>query len=121
LRGDRERLADIQQAIERIERHTRGGRASLDDELIQVWVIHNLEILGEAARGVSAKVRERHPDLPWRSMIGMRDVLAHGYFAIDVDRVWLTITRDLPAVKERLAAIIAAIDAAGDARAGASS
>lgn len=111
MRGDRERLADILEAMRRIKRYTRGGRATLDDELVQTWVVHNLEILGEAARGVSGHLRERHTGLPWREMVGMRNVLAHGYFGIDVERVWGTLERDLPKLERQVASVIAAIDA----------
>lgn len=107
MRDDRERLLDIIEAITRIERHTAGGRPSLQDELVQIWVIHNLEILGEAARGLSDELPRRHPDVPWREMVAMRNVLAHGYFGIDIERVWTTVERDLPKLKEQIAAILA--------------
>ncbi len=108
MRGDRERLLDIVEAITRIGRHTVGGRSSLeDDELVQIWIIHNLEILGEAARGLSDELRQRYPDAPWREMVAMRNVLAHGYFGIDVERVWATVEKDLPKLKEQLGTILA--------------
>lgn len=107
MRDDRERLLDIIEAITRIERHTAGGRPSLQDELVQTWVIHNLEILGEAARGLSDELPRRHPDIPWREIVAMRNVLAHGYFGIDIERVWTTVERDLPKLKEQVAGILA--------------
>lgn len=87
MRGDRERLEDVLEAIERIERHTAAGRSAFDaDELIQNWVVHHLEIIGEACTRVSADLRERNPEIPWRGYIGMRNILAHQYFGIDLDR-----------------------------------
>lgn len=106
MRDDRERLLDIVEAITRIERHTASGRSRLDDELVQIWVIHNLEILGEAARGLSDELRQRHPEVPWREMIALRNVLAHGYFGIDVERVWTTVETDLPKLKEQISAVL---------------
>ncbi len=105
MRGDRDRLLDVLEAIARIDRHTRVGRPSMDDELVQTWVLHNLEILGEAARGVSDELRQRHPDLPWREM-GLPNVLAYGHFGVDVERVWTTVERDLPTLKRRITSII---------------
>ncbi len=108
MRNDRERLLDIIEAIERIERHTRAGRATLaDQELVQVWVIHNLEVIGEAARGVSEDLRQGRPDVGWREIVAMRNVLAHGYFGIDVDRVWATVEKDLPRLKAQIRSIVA--------------
>ena len=112
MRNDRERLLDIIEAIERIERHIHGGRAAFaDQELVQVWVIHNLEIVGEAARGVSEDLRRRRRDVRWREVVAMRNVLAHGYFGIDVERVWVTVEKDLPKLKEQIRSIVAEIPA----------
>lgn len=58
MRDDRERLRDILEAIERIERHTAKGRDEFErDELIQTWVVHHIQIIGEAARKLSEEVR----------------------------------------------------------------
>ena len=76
MRADRDRLADVLEAIERIERHTSTGREAFDtDELVQVWVVRHLQIIGEAVGHLSEDVRARYPDVPWRSIIGMRHVL----------------------------------------------
>ena len=70
MRDDCERLADVLAAIERIRRHVRDDRARFDtDELLQSAVLHWIEIIGEAARGVSDKVRDAHPEVPWREII----------------------------------------------------
>jgi uncharacterized protein with HEPN domain len=80
LRSDRERLLDILESVERIEAQTvRGRDAFADDELAQTAVIRWVEIIGEAARGVSEELREAHPEVPWRQMVAMRNVLIHGY------------------------------------------
>jgi uncharacterized protein with HEPN domain len=107
VRGDRDRLLDILESIERIVRHTRSGRAHFEaDELVQIWVIHHIEILGEAARGVSEPLRGRYPEVPWRQITAMRNVLSHRYFGIDVEALWTTVERDLPRLKGMLEAVL---------------
>ncbi len=100
MRDDYERLLDLREAIERIEKYTTAGRAALErDELIQTWVIYHLQIIGEAARSLSPELRDRYSDVPWSQIIGMRNILAHRYFGIDVDIVWSAVERDLPRLK----------------------
>ena len=73
------------------------SRADLDaDRKLNLSLVRLLEIIGEAARGISTQFRQAHPDLPWQSMVGMRDRLIHGYFDINLDVVWETVTDDLP-------------------------
>ena len=82
------------------------GREDLDsDRMLSLSLVRLLEIIGEAARGVSAHFREAHPDLPWKSMAGMRDRLIHGYFDVNLDVVWETVTEDLPALVAQLETI----------------
>jgi uncharacterized protein with HEPN domain len=65
VRRDEERLRDILDAIGRIEREAARGRQAFDtDELVQVWMIHHIGVIGEAARALTAPLRERHPDIP---------------------------------------------------------
>lgn len=100
MRDDRERPLDILDAIERIERRAVAGREAFErDELLQVWVIRHLEIIGEACRGLCADFRSGHPEYDWSKPIGMRDILAHHYFDIDLDAVWSVIEKDLPELK----------------------
>lgn len=78
MTDDEGRLRDILEAIEKIEKHTDGGRRAFDDnELIQVWVVHHLQIIGEAASRLSPEIRSAHPEVPWSQRIGMRHVLVH--------------------------------------------
>ena len=59
-----------------------------------------LEIVGEAARAIPDDVRARYPTIPWREVAGTRDKLIHAYFVVDLKRVWETVKRDLPALRE---------------------
>jgi uncharacterized protein with HEPN domain len=111
VRSDDERLADIQAAIDRIRRHVQHDRARFDtDELLQNAVLHWIEIIGEATRGVSDKVRDAHPEVPWRVITDMRNRVTHGYFDIDLDIVWNTVTRDLPNLRESVTQIRTELD-----------
>ena len=99
MRDDRERLLDIKEAIENIQKYAAHGRTAFeDDELIQTWVLHHIQILGEAAARTSDELQERYPDIPWFRIIGMRNILVHDYFHIDIEAVWSAVENDLPAL-----------------------
>ncbi len=107
MRDDRTYLLDVLETIERIERYTRLGRETFaGDELVQTWVVHHLEILGEACRGISDMLRSTHSDVSWSEIIGMRNMLVHHYFGIDVEKVWDTVVRDLPELKAAIETIL---------------
>jgi uncharacterized protein with HEPN domain len=113
MRDDRERLLDLREAIERIEKYTAAGRSALErDELIQTWVIYHLQIIGEATRSLSPELRARYSEIPWPKIIGMRNILAHRYFGIDVDMVWSAVEHDLPQLKSDVDRILHDISSA---------
>ena len=103
MRSDRERFIDILESIEKIERYIPRGRLVFEtDELLQVWVVRHLQIIGEAASRVSTETQNCFPQIPWGKMIGMRHVLVHGYFEIDLDIVWSVLENDLLPLKEQV-------------------
>jgi uncharacterized protein with HEPN domain len=103
MRDDRERILDMLEAIENIERYAGKGREVFEkDELIQTWVVHHLEIIGEAASRLGGEIRSLHPEVSWARIVAMRNVLAHEYFGIDLEEVWQVVERDLDELKERL-------------------
>lgn len=107
------RLEDMLEAIGRIARYTAGmdwGRFAADDKTIDA-VVRNLEIIGEAARHTPEEVTRQHPEIPWEKMRGIRNLLAHEYFGVDVNIVWLTVTTELPALAPLMRAIL---DRTGD-------
>lgn len=107
MRSDRERFTDILEAIDNIERYaSRGKQEFINDELFQVWVVRHLQIIGEAANRVSDETRSRFPDIPWGKMIGMRHILVHGYFEIDVEIVWSVVEKDLTPLKQQFLSAI---------------
>ncbi len=96
MRSDADRVKDILRAIGRIERETAIGQERFrKDEMLQTWVIHHLEIIGEAVKGLSDEYTAARPSIPWSAIARMRDRLVHGYWDIDLDAVWQTIQRDL--------------------------
>jgi uncharacterized protein with HEPN domain len=97
-RSWRFRVQDILDAIAAIESYTTDmdyDAFAADRRTIDA-VIRNIEIIGEAARHLPAEARLRAPDVPWADITGMRNLLAHGYFVVDVQIVWRTIRDDLP-------------------------
>jgi len=87
-------------AISAIERYRDRDRATFEqDELLQSWFLRHLQIIGEASRGLPEDVRALAPEIPWSNIIGMRNILVHGYFDIDTDIVWEAATRDVPNLK----------------------
>ena len=65
-----------------------------------------LEIMGEAAKKIPASFRAKHPEVPWKQIAGMRDILVHEYFGVDLAEVWHTVTQDIPELKRLLDKII---------------
>ena len=111
MRSDRERLLDIQEALANIGRYTASGRAGFDeDELVRSWVVRHLQIIAEAASRLSSELQRAHPDVPWREVTGMRNVLTHGYFDIDPDVVWSVVENDLPDLENRVRDMLADLD-----------
>ncbi len=106
MRDDLAYLEDIVEAIERIEKYASRGRAVFDaDELIQTWIVHHIQIIGEAAGRVSDRFKSRHTEVPWLIIKAMRNVLVHFYFGVDLDKVWRTVENDLPILKTQIVAL----------------
>jgi uncharacterized protein with HEPN domain len=103
MRDYNERLVDILEAIEKIEKYSSLGHETFEhDELIQTWIVHHLQIIGEAASAIPDSFREKYPDVPWSKIIGMRNILVHNYFGIDVDAVWAVVVNDIPDLKQKI-------------------
>lgn len=75
-------------------------------DLHQDAVIRALEVIGEAASQVSTQTREKHSDVPWPQIIGMRNRLIHEYFRADLEEIWSTVRNDIPQLMEQLSRIV---------------
>ncbi|MGG1611448.1 HepT-like ribonuclease domain-containing protein [Paenibacillus sp. FSL K6-2441] len=106
-------LMDILESINRIETYLGAVKYDefLANQMLLDAVIRNLEIIGEAARNLSDEVKKKYPEVPWKNMIGLRNILIHEYFGIDESIVWEVATRNLKEVKP---IIVRAIQEEGD-------
>ena len=96
-------LADLIRACSRVVEFTTGIdkiKFDGDTQLISA-VSFQIAVLGEAAKRVSGELQSRHPEIPWRKIAGMRDRLIHGYHDIDIEELWNTAIRDVPALPLR--------------------
>ena len=102
-------IRDLLDAIEKVQTFIK----DLDyedfkkDDKTKFAVIRALEIIGEATKHISDDVRVRYPEVPWKEMAGMRDVLAHDYFGVDEATVWLTAKEKIPQLKPSIEKILA--------------
>lgn len=102
------RLEDILDSLERIQNYIKGfdlHKFEVDQRTMDA-VIRNLEIIGEAARHIPESIVEEYPNIPWRHIRDMRNILIHEYFGIDTTIIWQTITYDLPRLRPQLESII---------------
>jgi uncharacterized protein with HEPN domain len=107
MRSERERLLDILEAIERIEKYAEEGKDTFEaDELIQTWIVHHITIIGEACRTLPDDFQARYSNVPWADIVAMRNILVHHYFGIDTDAVWSVVERDLPELKLNIQTIL---------------
>jgi uncharacterized protein with HEPN domain len=77
-----------------------------EDRKTQSAVLHQILILGEATKRISPAYRQAHPEIPWRLMAGMRDVVIHAYESVDISEVWKTASDDIPALIAQIEPII---------------
>ncbi|GAB2633261.1 HepT-like ribonuclease domain-containing protein [Belliella aquatica] len=106
--GDPQRLLHILDAISEIESYIDGIEFSTFSKksIIRFATIKQLEIIGEAANHLSKELQINTPDISWREIISLRNVLVHEYFGVDEILIWQIITVDIPQLKEKLIAII---------------
>jgi uncharacterized protein with HEPN domain len=107
-RDDTVYLLHILDAIGQVESYLEGVSPArfLRDKLRQDAVVRQLEIVGEATSNVSTVLRQAHPEVPWGSIIGMRNRMIHAYFNVNLAIVWEVAQNDLPGLKEQVKLIL---------------
>ena len=107
MKQDSVYLKHIRDSILKIEAYTAGGRRAFHkDTMVQDAVVRNLEVIGEAVRNLSPVLKERNPDIPWRSITALRNLLVHEYFGVDLEIVWRIVSRRLPSLKRHIEMIL---------------
>ena len=97
-------IEHILESIELIENYTANKTISdfIESVQLQDSIIRRIEIIGEAVKNLPAEVKSNYPDVPWKNIAGMRDVLIHKYFGIDLELTWQVVQKDIPDLKREI-------------------
>ena len=101
-------LEDILTAIDKIQSYTQNisfEKFSEDEKTLDA-VVRNLEILGEAIKNVPEEIRKKHPNIEWKKISGLRDILIHEYFGVDKDIIWDVLQHKLPLLQKQIKMIL---------------
>ena len=107
-KGSEVYLQDILESIQKIEEYTHGFSFEQfeNNTESQDAVIRRLEIIGEAVKNLQLEVKAAYPDIPWKQIAGMRDILIHEYTSVSLERVWKVITDNLQPLKTTIMEIL---------------
>lgn len=90
------------QCIERIQAYVEDKDQFYSSTLIQDAVVRNLQVLSESSQRLPEPIKSPHPEIPWRSISGFRNILVHDYLGLDLDAIWSVINQDLPVLEKVL-------------------
>ena len=108
MRHENALLLDMLMAAREAQDMARGATLSdfKQSRTLQLAIMKAVEIVGEAASRVGADTKQAHPDIPWAEIVGMRNRLVHGYFDINLVRVWETVEQDIPRLIAQLEGLV---------------
>ncbi|PWR73673.1 HepT-like ribonuclease domain-containing protein [Methanospirillum lacunae] len=99
-------LIDILDSLEKIEFYAEKGKDSFfQSSLIQDGIIRNLEIIGEATNRLDPSFHSLYPEIDWRGLISLRNILIHQYHRVDLNLIWSFVLKDIPELKEKIQVI----------------
>jgi uncharacterized protein with HEPN domain len=108
-------LQHVRAALLSVKEYTESGRDGFfASKLIQDAVVRNLEIIGEAAKGLAPATRNRAAEVPWRRIAGLRDQLIHHYFGVDLEVVWRVVEIEIEPLLQVVERLISELSAAAD-------
>lgn len=104
LISDEQRLRHIREAIEEILDYTKGADLAVfkANSMLKFATIKQIEIIGEAAKYISEETITQYPEIPWKQISGLRNILVHEYFGVDTTLIWQIVQTDIPALKNKL-------------------
>lgn len=97
-------IEDILESIGKIESYVKGMdyKKFTSEGMVVDAVIRNLEIIGEASKNIPDEIREQNSEVPWKKMVGLRNIATHAYFGVDLEIIWEIITKNLPETKNQI-------------------
>jgi uncharacterized protein with HEPN domain len=107
-RDERQRLADLRDAVDAILSHSTRARTegTVDDQLLHDALLYQFVVVGEAVKHLSEATRAQAPEVPWRDVAALRDLIAHEYFRISIERILEIVDRDLPVLKTAVSRLL---------------
>ncbi len=108
LRDYKVYLDDIAQAVRKINSYVSAlnQKQFSEDERTIDAVVRNLEVVGEAVKNLPDEIRKKHPEVDWKKIAGLRDILIHEYYGIDIEIIWDIITNKLPALAKQIGVML---------------